>query len=426
MHTPLHTPMTSTPTRNRRRLTRASRIAGLLLVGSLVTVACGSDDDAADSTDASGETSATADSTVATEGTTATDDTTAGTAAGTTGEVTPRDGDFSDWHVVMILDGSMEDGGWNTAHARGGADIEATFPGIEVDYVEDIAPGQTATNAFEDAVASGADVVIGTTFYQDDMMGVAADNPEVTFLTWAGYETADNVGHFDGASEDGRYLDGMIAGMLTESNIIGYPVGFPYNEVNRAVNAFTMGAREVNPDAEVQVVYVNTWFDPALEQQAAEALVNAGADVLTHEVGAQVYATVAAQNGGHVLGYTNDWSELEPEAWAGGFLYNWGPYYASQVGDIIDGTWEPAITFGGLADGFIAFAPYGPDVTPEMLATVDERKQSIIDGSFDMFAGPITDNQGNVVIAEGETIPFAERIDCCQWLVEGVTGEIPG
>ena len=432
MHTPLHTPMTSTPTRNRRRLTRASRIAGLLLVGSLVTVACGSDDDAADSTDASGETSATADSTAATEGTTATegtaapDDTTAGTAAETTGEVTPRDGDFSDWHVVMILDGSMEDGGWNTAHARGGADIEATFPGIEVDYVEDIAPGQTATNAFEDAVASGADVVIGTTFYQDDMMGVAADNPEVTFLTWAGYETADNVGHFDGASEDGRYLDGMIAGMLTESNIIGYPVGFPYNEVNRAVNAFTMGAREVNPDAEVQVVYVNTWFDPALEQQAAEALVNAGADVLTHEVGAQVYATVAAQNGGHVLGYTNDWSELEPEAWAGGFLYNWGPYYVSQIQAILDGTWEPAITYGGLADGFITFAPYGPDVTEETLAMIDDVKASIIDGSFDMFAGPIVDNEGNVVIAEGETIPFAERIECCQWLVEGVVGSIPG
>jgi len=269
-------------------------------------------------------------------------------------------------------------------------------------------------------------MVIGTTFYQDDMMDVAADNPDVIFLTWAGYQTADNVGHFDGASEDGRYLDGMIAGMLTESNLIGYPVGFPYNEVNRAVDAFTMGAREVNPDAQVQVVYVNTWYDPAIEQQAAEALVNAGADVLAHEVGAQVYATVAAQSGGHVIGYTNDWSQIEPKAWASSFLFDWGTYYIDQVGDMIDGTWEPAITYGGLKDGFITFAPYGPDVTDEMLATVEERKQSIIDGSFDMFAGPIADNEGNVVIAEGETIPFDERIDCCQWLVDGVVGEILG
>ena len=400
MRTELHSPMTTSP--NHRRRSRGVRLAGLVVAGALAAAVGGA--------------TATSASTTPPDGST----------AAPSGDVTPREGDFSDWKIVMILDGSIDDGGWNTTHARGGAKIEAAFPGIEVDYVESIAPGQTATNAFEDAVAAGADMVIGTTFYQDDMMDVAADNPDVLFLTWAGYETADNVGHFDGASEDGRYLDGMIAGMLTESNLIGYPVGFPYNEVNRAVNAFTMGAREVNPDAQVQVVYVNTWYDPAIEQQAAEALVNAGADVLAHEVGAQVYATVAAQSGGHVIGYTNDWSQIEPQAWASSFIYDWGTYYVEQVGDMIDGTWEPAITYGGLKDGFITFAPYGPDVTDEMLATVEERKQSIIDGSFDMFAGPIEDNDGNVVIAEGETIPFDERIDCCQWLVDGVIGEIPG
>jgi basic membrane protein A and related proteins len=268
--------------------------------------------------------------------------------------------------------------------------------------------------------------VIGTTFYQDDMMDVAAANPDVTFLTWAGYETAENVGHFDGASEDGRYLDGMVAGMLTESNIIGYAAGFPYNEVNRAVNAFTLGAQSVNPDVEVQLVYLNTWFDPAAEQQAAEALMNAGADVLAHEVGAQVYATVAAQNDGYVIGYTNDWSQIEPDAWASSFLYDWSGYYVSQVQAVVDGTWEPAIAFGGLKDGFISFAPYGPAVTPEILEMVEAKKQEIIDGTFDMFAGPITDNTGAVAIAEGETVPFETRTECCQWLVDGVVGEIPG
>lgn len=341
------------------------------------------------------------------------------------GEGAGEDGDFSDLKVVMILDGSADDGGWNTAHARGGEAIAEAFPGVELVTLESIDPGQTATNAFDDAASGGADVVIGTTYYQDDMMTIAADYPEVVFLTWAGYEVADNVGHYDGASEDGRYLDGIVAGSLSESNLIGYAAGFPFNEVNRAINAFTLGARSVNPDAEVQVVYLNTWFDPAAEQQAAEALVNAGADVLAHEVGAQVYATVAAQSGGHVIGYTNDWSEIEPEAWASSFLYDWGGYYVSQVQAVVDGTWEPAITFGGLADGFIGFAPYGPDVTEETRALIEERKAAITDGSFDMFAGPITDNQGNVVIAEGETIPFEERIECCQWLVEGVIGEIP-
>ncbi len=394
----------SNPHLPRRRTTRSVKLAALAVSLAFAVAACGSDDGGSSASD-----SAASEATMATD------------AAGSIATV-----DASDLKVVMILDGSAEDGGWNTAHVKGGDQISAAFPGSTVEYVEEIAPGQTATNAFEDAVASGADVVIGTTFYQDDMMDVAAANPDVTFLTWAGFETAANVGHYDAATEDGRYLDGIVAGSLTESNIIGYAAGFPYNEVNRAINAFTLGAQSVNPDVEVQVVYVNTWFDPAIEQQAAEALVNAGADVLVHEVGAQVYATVAAQADGYVIGYTNDWSQIEPDAWASSFLLNWGPYYVDQIQAVLDGSWEPALTFGGLADDFIDFAPYGPDVTPEILALVDEAKAGIIDGSLDMFAGPITDNAGNIVIAEGETIPFAERTECCQWLVKGVSGEIPG
>ena len=384
------TPSSGPRSRSRSR-SRVWRLGVLTLAAALFAAACGGDDEE-EATDTGGE---------------------------------AAEGDFSDLKVVMILDGAADDGGWNTTKLRGGDDIVEAFPGVDFSYVEEVAPGQTATNAFEDAAESGADVVIGVTFYQDDVLPIAADYPDTVFLTWAGYETAENVGHYDAASEDGRYLDGMIAGMLTESNIIGYAAGFPYNEVNRSLNAFTMGAREVNPDVEVQAVYLNTWFDPAIEQQAAESLVNAGADVLAHEVGAQVYATVAAEAGGYVIGYTNDWSDFEPEAWASSFQFNWGPYYVDQIQKVLDGTWEPEITFGGLADGFITFAPYGPAVTDEMLAMVEERKQSIIDGSFDMFAGPITDNEGNVVIAEGETVPFAERTNCCQWLVEGVVGQIP-
>jgi basic membrane protein A and related proteins len=385
------------------RTTTTTRLAAALTAAALLAAACGDDETA--------EPAAAA---------TAVDDS---ATAAETAAATEESGDLK---VVMILDGSAEDGGWNTAHKKGGDMIAESFPGATVEFVEEIAPGQTATNAFEDAVASGADMVIGTTFYQDDMLGVAAENPEVIFLTWAGYTTAENVGHFDGATEDGRYLDGMIAGMLTESNIIGYAAGFPYNEVNRAANAFTLGAKSVNPDVEVQLVYVNTWFDPAVEQQAAEALVNAGADVLAHEVGAQVYATVAAQAGGYVIGYTNDWSQIEPEAWASSFLFNWGPYYVSQVQAMLDGTWEPALTFGGLKDGFIDFAPYGPAVTPEMLELVEAKKEEIANGTFDMFAGPIADNTGAVVIADGDSVPFESRTECCQWLVDGITGEIPG
>lgn len=342
------------------------------------------------------------------------------------GESQSADGeDFSDFKVVMILDGSAEDGGWNTTHLRSGRVLEEAFPGIDFSFVESIEPGQPATNAFQDAAEGGADLVIGTTFYQFDMIEVADSFPDTYFLTWAGFEDQPNVGHFAQASEDGRYIDGMIAGSLTESNIIGYPVGFPFEEVNRALNAFTLGALEVNPDVEVQAVYLNTWADPALEQQAAEALANAGADVIAHEVSSQVYATVMAQNGGYVIGYTNDWSDFEPDAWASSFLIDWSPYYIEQVQSIMDGEFESGFSYGGLADGWIDFAPFGPAVTDETLALVEERRQQIVDGSFDMFEGPIFDNQGNEVIAEGETIPFDERSLCCQWLVEGIVGEIP-
>lgn len=407
-------------------------LLSLVAILALITAACGSDADTASSDDepADAETSDTA-----TADTEETESETADTEEDESEEDESEEADasesaeeaadYSDFKVVMILDGSSEDGGWNTTHMRGGLMVEEAFPGIDMTYVEEIDPGQEATNAFQDAVDAGADLVIGTTFYQFDMMDIADANPDVHFLTWAGFEPQPNVGHFDGASEDGRYLDGMVAGSLTESGIIGYPVGFPFPEVQRVVNAFTLGAQEMNPDVEVQVVYLNTWFDPALEQQAAEALANAGADVIAHEVGSQVYATVMAQNGGHVIGYTNDWSDFEPEAWASSFLYNWGTYYISQIEDILADEFEPGFTFGGLADGFIEFAPYGPDVTEETLALVEERKAQIIDGSFDMFAGPLLDNQGNEVVAEGATIPFEERHTCCDYLIQGVSGEVP-
>jgi len=391
------------PLMHNSQRTHLRLLIAMLLSLAMLAAACGGS-----SGDSETSTTTTSDSSEAAE-----------TSSDSSGE------DFSDFKVVMILDGSAEDGGWNTTHLRSGRKMEANFPGIDFSFVEEIEPGQPATNAFQDAVDAGADLVIGTTFYQFDMIDVANENPDVFFLTWAGFESQPNVGHFTQASEDGRYMDGIVAGSLTKSNIIGYPVGFPFEEVNRALNAFTLGVREVNPDAEVRAVYLNTWFDPAIEQQAAEALANAGADVIAHEVGSQVYATVMAQNDGYVIGYTNDWSDFEPEAWASSLIFDWSTYYIEQIENIRAGNFEAGISYGGLKEGWIEFAPYGPDVTQETLDLIDERKQGIIDGTFDMFAGPIMDNQGNVVIAEGETIAFGDRSACCQWLVEGIVGEIP-
>jgi basic membrane protein A len=267
-------------------------------------------------------------------------------------------------------------------------------------------------------------MVVSTFFSQPEILAIADEYPDTIFLTWAGFETAANVGHYDAATEDGRYLDGLIAGSVTESGIIGYPAGFPIEEVNRALNAFTIGVREVNPDATVQVVYINSWYDPPVEQQAAEALANSGADVLGHELNSPAVASVAEDRGLNVVGYTSDRSSEAPTAWLTSFRFEWGPYFIDQIADMIAGSWEPALTYGGLADGMIGAGPYGEAVTDDILALVDQRRQEIIDGTFDYFAGPLVDNEGNEIIADGETIPFAERSLCCLWLIEGIEGSI--
>jgi basic membrane protein A len=332
--------------------------------------------------------------------------------------------DGSGYSVAFVFDLFIEDGGWNTTHYRGVQAVQEAFPGLEVQVIEEISPGPAATNAFEDLAAEGVDMIVGTTYFMPDVMPVAEQYPDTKFLTWAGWETADNVGHFDGATEDGRYLDGLIAGSVTESGVIGYPAGYPIEEVNRALNAFTIGVREVNPDAVVQVVYINSWYDPPVEQQAAEALANGGADVLAHELNSPAVASVAEDRGLNIIGYSSDRSEVAPNAWLSSFTFEWGPYYIDQVQQMIDGTWEPALTYGGLQAGMIGNSPYGKDVTDEMLALVNERRQQILDGTFDYFAGPIMDNEGNVQVPEGGTIPFEERTTCCLWLIEGVEGSI--
>ena len=327
--------------------------------------------------------------------------------------------------IAFMYDGEIDDGGWNEAHENGRQYLIANMDGIETTFVENLSPGSEFQAAFEDFGSQGYDLVVCTTWCQDDVLVVAPDYPDTVYLSWGGYQTAPNVGHFDGATEDGRYLDGLVAGSQPGVELIGYVGGFAIEEVVRGVNAFMIGAREINPDIETQVVWVNSWYDPAAEQQAAQALVDAGADLLAAEVNAPAVASVAEASGIGYIHYGIDGSGLAPNSWLSGFTFNWGPYYLSQAQALADGTWEPALSYGGLRDGVVGMSPFGDAVTEETIALVEQRRQEIVDGTFDYFAGPITDNQGNVVIAEGETIAWEERTLCCQWLIEGVIGEIP-
>ena len=349
--------------------------------------------------------------------------TTSAAPAATTSEASEAvaaSADGTGYSVAFLLDLFIDDGGWNSTFGRSIDKVKEAFPGLEVQTLEEISPGSMTTDIAEDLAMDGVDMVIATTYVQDDILAIADMYPDTKFLTWAGWQTADNVAHYDAATEDGRYLDGLIAGSITKTGKVGYVGGFSFEEPNRALNAFTIGLKEINPEATVDVVFINSWWDPPVEAQAAEALANAGADILAHELNSPALASVAEDRGLHVIGYTSDRSDEAPNAWLSSFTIEWGPYFIDQISSMIDGTWETGITYGGLADGMIGYSPYGPDVTDEIIALVDEARAGIIDGSLDFFAGPLVDNEGNVVVAEGDTIPFEERIACCLWLIEGV------
>jgi basic membrane protein A len=345
--------------------------------------------------------------------------------AGTTAEETEAAQPGEGLRIAFVYDGTVDDGGWNQAHDQGRQYLVEQLPGVETTVLEEIQPGDQARAAFEDLASQGYDLVVGTTFYQDDVLAVAPDFPDTKFVSWAGFQTADNVGGYDLATEDGRYLDGIVAGSLMEADVIGYPAGFPIEEVVRGINAFTLGAQSVNPDVKVIPVWINSWYDPPKERQASESLVDAGADILVGEVNSPAMQSVAQKRGVYVIGYGWDSSARSPDVWLSSFTFVWGPYYLAQAQAILDGTWKPEVFYGGLRDGGIGLSQFGPAVPQDVIDLVLQKKEEIASGTLDIFTGPIYDNQGNIVVAEGETIPFEERTACCTWLIEGVEGTVP-
>jgi len=327
--------------------------------------------------------------------------------------------------VAFVYDGAINDGGWNTSHHAGEEYLVKNLPGTQVTELENIAPGDKARATFQDLGTQGYQLVIGTTYYQDDMLAVANDYPDTTFLTWGGDKTAPNVGQFNLATEDGRYLDGIVAGSMTKDNIIGYVGGYPIPEVIRGINAFILGAQTVNTDVKVIPLMVNSWYDPQKERDAAQSLVDQGADVLGHEMNSPAVPSVAERNGAYVVGYGWDQEARSPEKWLSSFIFNWGPYYLQQAQAVADGKWKPSVYYGGMPEDGITMSPYGPDVPQSVIDLVNEKEAAIKAGTLDVLAGPIEDNQGNTVVPDASTIAVADRPTCCDWYAAGVEGTVP-
>ncbi|WP_078434017.1 BMP family ABC transporter substrate-binding protein [Metabacillus halosaccharovorans] len=325
--------------------------------------------------------------------------------------------------VAFVYIGVPGDGGWTFEHDKGRQVVDEAF-GITSTTVENVPEGPDAERVIEE-LAQDHDVIFTTSFgYMDPTVNVAKKYPDVVFMHATGYKIEDNLGTYQGKGYQPGYLAGIAAGNLTENNKIGYVGAFPIPEVIYTINAFTLGAQSVNPDIEVSVVWSNTWFDPATERQAAITLLDEGVDVLANYQDSPAGIQAAAERGVWGMGNDSDMNKYAPDTYVTNPTLNWGPYYVDVVQSIIDGTWEPGSYYGGLKEEMVDLAPYGKNVPQDVQAAVEEKKQEIIDGSLEVFTGPITDQTGEVKLNEGETMPL-EDILSMNWFVKGVKGTIP-
>jgi basic membrane protein A len=372
------------------------RILAIMAIAfALIAAACSSSDDATDTTVAA-----------ATETTVA-----SGSDGAASGEVLK---------VAFVHVGPVADKGWSWAHDQGAQALKASMgENVEITTLESIPEGSDAQRVFEDLAADGNKLIFGTSFgYMDPMLAAAENFPDTVFMHATGFKTSENMGNYFGAAEEARYLSGMAAGAATETNLIGYVAAFPIPEVLRGINAFTLGVREVNPDAEVQVVWTSTWFDPPKEGTAAESLLDAGADVIAMHQDSAAPGQAAEAAGAKWVGYNTDMTEFAPTAWLTAAIWDWGPFYITTAQQVVDGTWKSEAVYGNMADGMVALAPFGDSVDQATRDLILDREAEIKDGSFAVFSDPIT-NQ------DGESQPLGD-IFGMDFFVEGVIGSPTG
>jgi len=322
----------------------------------------------------------------------------------------------------MISDGEALLGGWYGSMDAGRRYLEDNVAGITVDVVENIAVGQVAQRTIEDLAADGYDMIISIATFDADMAQVAPDYPDTVFLQSCDATVLDNMAQYCPATEQARYADGVLAASLSETGKIGYVFAFETPYVVKPLNAFVLGAQSVNPDIIVEVVGTNSWFDPTLERQAAESLVNNGADVLTYDLSSSAIPEVASENGIAFVGFGYDDAAAQaPDAWAGGSIYNWGPMWVEQVESVKAGTWETTYAYGGYESGYLSFTEIPDSVPADARSAVEAAVEGLRTGEIVPLAGPIHDRDGNVVVAPGEE---SDGGWCCDWVVRGVVGDI--
>ena len=329
--------------------------------------------------------------------------------------------------IAFAYVGPVGDGGWSFAHDSGRKQIEKEFGDkIVTSYVESVPESADAERVIRDMVGQGNKLIFGTTFgYMEPMLKVAADNPDVKFEHATGYKTAPNLRTYDARTYQGAYMAGVIAGKMTKSNVLGVVGSVPIPEVVRNINSFTLGAQSSNPEIKTRVVWVNEWFSPPKETEAATALINGGADVLFQNTDSPAVLKTAQDRGARAFGWDSDMTAYGPKAHLGSAVINWGPYYIQEVRNVLDGNWTTGKDWWGVKEGAIDMVGIAEDVPAETKARIAEVKKGLTDGSLHIWKGPILDNTGKEVLAK-DAVADDAFLGGINFYVKGVEGQVPG
>lgn len=328
--------------------------------------------------------------------------------------------------VGFVYVGPIGDHGWSYQHDQGRLAVEKQFGDkVKTTYVENVAEGADAERVVTQLAQSGHKLIFTTSFgFMNPTAKVAKRFPDVKFEHATGYTRADNLATYAARFYEGRYPSGIIAGRMTKSNTIGYIAPFPIPEVVRGINAFVKGLHAVNPDAKVKIIYVNAWYDPGKEREAAETLVAQGADVLVQHTDSAAAMQLAEEKGLTAFGQASNMAQFGPTAQATAIVDDWSGYYVQRVQAAMDGTWTSGDVWGGLNTGMVAMADYGPKVPAEVRAEADALIAQIKSGEFQIFAGPMKDNQGVERIKAGE-VATDEQLLSMDWYMEGIDAQLP-
>lgn len=325
--------------------------------------------------------------------------------------------------VAFVYESDVARPGFERSQKMGEESLREELPCAEVTSVESIREGPGSEQTFERLANEGHDLVFGLSFgYGDQIANVAADNPDVMFEHALGFQPAENISTFTGARYEGYYLAGIVAAEQIPSGRLGFIGPFPIPIIVSDLNAFTLGARSVNPEATVQVVWTNDFEDPTRDRQAAGALIDEGVDLIAQSTGSPSVGEAAVEADLPWMGHSDAGvQQFGPATFLAAPFLDWGLYFVARANDVIDGSWESEEYFGTIADGFVDIA-LSENVPADVAEAVEAKKQEIADGSFVVFQGPIRGQDGTVVVAEGETASLEEM---AAFLVEGVIGEIP-